>query len=811
MQNNNYQEGNHMSLEFKPISAKDIDRLTPFYAMRRNQTCDSVFLESFLWREYYNVRYAIWEEKALLWLMEYRGRVFSAMPLCREEDLEAAFLELERYFNEELGYPLVINLADEAAVKCLNLPPERYLVKEEEGASDYIYSAEALKTLAGKKLHKKKNNLNYFKKTYEGRYEYKTLTCDEIQDVWKFLDHWREGKGEDVEEHLDYEVRGIHEILRNCCRLNIRMGGIYVDGELEAFSIGSYNPLEKMAVIHIEKANPDMRGLYQLINQQFLIEEFPDAETVNREDDLGLEGLRKAKMSYCPIDFAKKYLVEQVSFGQGTGDAEGFHWAENIGTLADEPEEERKLSAAQLPGDGSRASGADPAFRYPEETRGEDSEAEKNGAGSGGTECRGSENGRVLAGAWKTDAIHYADMEEKQLCRNLWHEAFPEDSIPFADYYYKEKTKDNRILAKGEDGRLAAMIQLNPYTFVCRGGEWDVDYIVGVATAKDKRHRGHMSSLLSRMLEDMHRERVPFTFLMPASEAIYRPFQFAFIYRQPKFRLTEEAVGRLERRPCAGAAESGEPAEAAAFMEQWIGSRYEAYCRRDSAYVERLIRELASEEGTLDFLWNGERLAGLQAEWGLNKKEQRLLYADSSLTVEEKEKEEPAIMARVTDVEAFFRMISGTDVRADETKAGRGEENEELAGEGGQGRKPDGILKISDPFLPACGGYYEIFTDKKGGAEARKAEGERERAIAAGELAGDPTISGKLLSLPIDGLAQWLFGYRTLSEIAKEDGCRKEGPSSGEADGPGGASFIGLPAWTREIRPLAGVFIDETV
>ena len=102
-----------MNLEFKPISAKDIDRLTPFYMMRRNKTCDSVFLESFLWREYYNVRYAIWEDRALLWLMEYKGRVFSAMPLCREEDLKEAFHVLEQYFNEELGYPLVINLADQ--------------------------------------------------------------------------------------------------------------------------------------------------------------------------------------------------------------------------------------------------------------------------------------------------------------------------------------------------------------------------------------------------------------------------------------------------------------------------------------------------------------------------------------------------------------------------------------------------------------------------------------------------------------------------------------------------------------------------
>ena len=84
------------------------------------------------------------------------------------------------------------------------------------------------------------------------------------------------------------------------------MGGIYVDDQLEAFSIGSYNSKEKMAIIHIEKANPEMRGLYQMINQQFLIHEFPDAEIVNREDDMGLPGLRQAKMSYVPMGFAEK-------------------------------------------------------------------------------------------------------------------------------------------------------------------------------------------------------------------------------------------------------------------------------------------------------------------------------------------------------------------------------------------------------------------------------------------------------------------------------------------------------------------------
>ena len=154
-------------------------------------------------------------------------------------------------------------------------------------------------------------------KTYEGRYEYRRLCCSDRGDVWRFLDRWWDNKviAAEFSEQLDYEVNGVHEILKNCSQLYIRMAGIYIDGELEAFTIGTYNELEKMAIIHIEKANPEIRGLYQFINQQFLLNEFPeDMVLVNREDDLGLEGLRKAKMSYYPIDFARKYEVVQKDF-----------------------------------------------------------------------------------------------------------------------------------------------------------------------------------------------------------------------------------------------------------------------------------------------------------------------------------------------------------------------------------------------------------------------------------------------------------------------------------------------------------------
>ena len=286
----------------------------------------------------------------------------------------------------------------------------KYLVEEQVDSRDYLYNGDAMRSLAGKKLHKKKNRVNAFKREYEGRYEYRRLCCSDSHDVWVFLDRWRQQKGEEVEEHLDYEVKGIHDILKNCSEFSIHMGGVYIDGQMEAFTIGSYNPVEHMAVIHIEKANPEINGLYQFINQQFLIEEFPEAEWVNREDDMGLEGLRKAKMTYYPADYARKYLVEQLLNG-----SKGYHWAEQIANTT---------------------------------------------AGS---------------------VLTYLDAEDKDETKHLWHMCFPEDSESFIEYYYKEKTKDNEILVKKDNGLLISMVQYNPYAVKLRGRLWKLDYLVGVA------------------------------------------------------------------------------------------------------------------------------------------------------------------------------------------------------------------------------------------------------------------------------------------------------------------------------------------
>lgn len=108
--------------------------------------------------------------------------------------------------------------------------------------------------------------------------------------------------------------------------------------------------------------------------------------------------------------------------------------------------------------------------------------------------------------------IRYLEAEEKGRTRALWNEAFPEDSVSFGDYYYKEKTKDNRILVCEEEGRIVAMLQRNPYAVSMRGDVRTCDYIVGVATAVSERHKGHMRSLLLTCCGTCRRSGCPLHF-----------------------------------------------------------------------------------------------------------------------------------------------------------------------------------------------------------------------------------------------------------------------------------------------------------
>ena len=226
---------------------------------------------------------------------------------------------------------------------------------------------------------------------------------------------------------------------------------------------------------------------------------------------------------------------------------------------------------------------------------------------------------------------------------------------------------------------------------------------------------------------------------------------FTFIGNVPQYEL-KEAFSGLCRRTCQDLPEDCELA--AAYMERWISARYEMYTRRDSAYVSRLVKELASENGTLEFLYDGERLVGLQAIWGWNTREQRLLYAEDEYTVKTGEK--PWNMARLASLPALLSAFG--------RKADSGEWNL--------------LLEMEDPILSEnCGTFLWSM-----GTELVEDDFEED----AVEL--QPPC---LKTSPAE-LVSFLFGYRDAEEIWPE--------ASGE-----------VKKLLAEVRTVQGVLLDEIV
>ncbi|MCL2111767.1 MAG: phosphatidylglycerol lysyltransferase domain-containing protein [Clostridiales bacterium] len=174
---------------------------------------------------------------------------------------------------------------------------------------DYLYDTKDLIELKGRAYHSKKNHLNYFQRNHS--YEYSEMTSDMADDVMAFIHAFNERK--DLQnprerEQLKYEETAIHDAILNLDNIGYLSGCIRIDGKIEAISIGGRIGT-RTVVVHIEKANTEYRGLYQAINNEFCKAMASNVKRINREEDMGIPGLRKAKLSYNPVKFVEKYTV----------------------------------------------------------------------------------------------------------------------------------------------------------------------------------------------------------------------------------------------------------------------------------------------------------------------------------------------------------------------------------------------------------------------------------------------------------------------------------------------------------------------
>jgi len=185
--------------------------------------------------------------------------------------------------------------------------PGEFQIEYDRDEADYVYEREKLVTLSGKKLHAKRNHVNKFKNTYEN-WSYETLTEENLEDCFQMALKWCSMNGCRDDQGKSSEFCVTQNSLRLFKELELTGGILRVDGEIVAFTIGE--PLcDDTFVVHIEKAYADVDGAYTMINQQFVEHECEGYQYINREDDAGEEGLRKAKLSYRPAFLVEKGYV----------------------------------------------------------------------------------------------------------------------------------------------------------------------------------------------------------------------------------------------------------------------------------------------------------------------------------------------------------------------------------------------------------------------------------------------------------------------------------------------------------------------
>lgn len=281
--------------------------------------------------------------------------------------------------------------------------------------------------------------------------------------------------------------------------------------------------------------------------------------------------------------------------------------------------------------------------------------------------------------------------EEHGVTRALWEEVFQEDTKEFLDYYYFIKTQNNEIYVIEEDGKIRSMLQLNPYEIQIEEKKVPSCYIIAVATQKEYRSRGYMGELLRTSMADMYARKIPFTFLMPAAEAIYTPYDFRYIYSQCQKELSGRSAddsGALTQAEDAAAAELADArlmdAEAMAeFFQEHFAHMWQVASVRDAQYYRTMILEQQSEHGGVMLMKADGKISGMfpyASEGDFEIREPLLMegYERAFLKAAEElsggrntkvyaapkwmdPEEKPLIMARLLFLPAFFGVMKAEE------------------------------------------------------------------------------------------------------------------------------------------------------
>lgn len=305
---------------FDNLTPEDKKLLEKYFCGYNYEASSHTFIANYIWKDTHHITWEIIGEYLCLLgmgtLETEEKEYFMSFPLTRKGSYDPDALrwtiDTARAKFAEAGVPFEISMIPESLAPLLTeIYGDDVILTHDRDDDDYIYLREELAELKGRKYHQKKNHLNYFLRTYDWSYE--EITPENLDEVREFLVRVNGDKLEELPEEwrtiLRLESQAIDVLLGFVGTEELFTGLIRVDGKVEAVSIGEYScPISKEAVlVHVEKANPEIRGLYQAINKEFC-RHLPDHVIyVNREEDMGMENLRQTKLSYKPVRLAEKY------------------------------------------------------------------------------------------------------------------------------------------------------------------------------------------------------------------------------------------------------------------------------------------------------------------------------------------------------------------------------------------------------------------------------------------------------------------------------------------------------------------------
>lgn len=300
-------------LEFHKISTEDRMWMTEKFKEEQPEACEYTFVNNFIWRKAYGVEVA---QICGCGLIRYQGKKYYRFSYpFGNGDKKAAIEAMLSYCHKEFGYDYQLDLCpltEKQRKELMEWFPGQFEIESDRDDFDYVYLREDLASLKGKKYHGKRNHIARFMDKDDWSYE--SLTAENIQECRDMSREWLTFKEDKLEEEhklqegVEDENIALHEALDHYEEFGLVGGLLRKEGKVVAFTVGE--PLnDETMVVHFEKAYPNLQGAYPMINQQFILHECENYKYVNREEDVGDAGLRKAKLSYCPEILLKKYCA----------------------------------------------------------------------------------------------------------------------------------------------------------------------------------------------------------------------------------------------------------------------------------------------------------------------------------------------------------------------------------------------------------------------------------------------------------------------------------------------------------------------